>query len=88
MLRISIATRSDGSPALLIEGAITDDDVVVLDDACRERLNGSERLTLDLTHVTYLDDAALYYLQALRARGADVVSDSPFISELLRTERP
>lgn len=87
MLRISTATRSDGSPVLLIEGAITDDDLPVLDDVCLERLNGSARLALDLTHVTYLDDAALRYLEALRERGVDVVSRSPFIRELLKRER-
>lgn len=88
MLRISTATCSDGSPVLSIEGTITDDELPILDEVCRERLSGSSRLILDLTHVTYLDDAALRYLHGLRARGAEVGSRSPFIRELLRRERP
>lgn len=87
MLRISTATALDGSPVLVIEGSITDDDLMILDDVCRERLNGSTRLVLDLTHVTYLDDAARRYLDGLRDRGADVASRSPFIRELLKRER-
>ncbi|MCL4197524.1 MAG: hypothetical protein KJZ69_08530 [Phycisphaerales bacterium] len=87
MLRISTATRGDGLPVLVIEGSITDDELAILDEVCRERLNGSARLTLDLTHVTYLDDAALRYLCVLRARGAEVACRSPFIRELLARER-
>lgn len=87
MLRISTVTAPDGSPVVLVEGAITDDELALLEDVCRERRNGSARLTLDLTHVTYLDDAALRYLHALRVHGAEVVSRSPFIRELLKRER-
>jgi anti-anti-sigma regulatory factor len=87
MLRISTVTGPDGSPVVWIEGTITEDELELLDDVCRERLDTSRRLVLDLSEVTYIDEDARRYLCSLRDRGADIASGSPFINELLKRER-
>lgn len=88
MLRISTATDTHGATLLVVEGVIADDGAETLEEVCREQLLASRRIALDLTKVTFLDEAGLACLNRLRQRGIDVRSYSPFISELLKRSQP
>jgi anti-anti-sigma regulatory factor len=46
-------------------------------------LDGRRRLRLDLSHVTYVDGAGEGLLRALLDEGAEVISCSGFVAELL-----
>jgi anti-anti-sigma regulatory factor len=81
MLRI---TRTDGAPALRLEGRLVAAWLVELLSAWHEATAGGQTVVLDLSGVTFVDAAGAECLRDLLARGATVRGCSAFIAELLK----
>ena len=86
MLRITEIT--DGGPGVLLklEGKLRGPWVEVLSRVCSELSRGKPRvIRLDLSAVTFLDEAGTRLLRELMQGGAAVTA-SRFVAELLRRE--
>jgi anti-anti-sigma regulatory factor len=86
MLRITEIT--DGGPGVLlkVEGKLRGPWVEELSRVCSELSRGECRgIRLDLSAVTFLDEAGIRLLRALM-RGGSAVTASGFVAELLRRE--
>ena len=86
MLRITEIT--DGRPGVLLklEGTLRGPWVEELSRACAELSRGESRaVRLDLSAVTFLDEAGTRLLRALMRGGAAVIA-SGFVAELLGRE--
>jgi hypothetical protein len=80
-------SQPDDSTTLRVEGALTSDCLADFHRACAPALERPVRLSLDVSGVTFLDEAAIQALRLIRRSGARITGSSPFIRELLK-ERP
>ena len=76
--------HSAGAPGTFkLAGRLTGDAIDVLVDACMEIAAG---MILDLSEISYADDAGVKALGALRARGAVLQGSRPYLALLLKQE--
>ncbi len=85
MLRMS-HTPDDHTVRLTLEGKLAGPWVSELEFALEQELSRGETPALDLEQVRFVDAAGLDLLRRMRARGVEIVSQSGFVAELLRTE--
>jgi ABC-type transporter Mla MlaB component len=86
MLRIT-EVADDSGILLRIEGKLREPWVGELDRAARRRLaEGRGLIRLDLSSLTFADEAGVCLLHELLRQGAQVASASGFIRVLLRLE--
>ena len=79
MLRITKTTR-EGKTALKLEGRVAERWTAELERVCRTE---GFPLVLDFSGVTFADDRGAEMIRRLRAEGAELVSLSLFVHELL-----
>ena len=87
MLRISIRPVDAQGVTLRLEGQIIGPWVDELAKACEQFLREGRALTLDLTELTFADDAGVALLMNLERRNALVIGSSPFMTEQLKQPR-
>jgi anti-anti-sigma regulatory factor len=86
MLRITEIMDGDPSVLLKLEGKLRGPWVEELGRVCSELNRGEPRaIRLDLSAVTFLDEAGIRLLRALM-RGGAAMTASGFVAELLRRE--
>ena len=78
--RISTERCASVPTILRVEGRLAGDAVDVLMDAC---MDIGQVITIDLSEVSYADDAGVRALGELRARGAVLQSPRPYLAMLL-----
>ena len=83
MLRIESARTPDGRPKLRLEGRVVGPWVIELRRACEQAFTDGAGLALDLSEVTFVDQAGLELLCALGQRGV-AFDCSGFVAEQLR----
>jgi len=83
MLKIESIRTLDGRPMLRLEGRVIGPWVMELRRACERALTDGARLALDLSEVTFVDQAGLELLCALGQRGV-AFDCSGFVAEQLR----
>jgi hypothetical protein len=77
MAKISVARTASGYRVML-EGRLSAADLKRLERACRYALEHKFLpLELDLAKVASIDDAAHFYVERLRSRGAHVQNEPP-----------
>lgn len=79
-LRISTERCANVPTTIKVEGRLAGDAVDVLMDAC---MDIGQVITIDLSEVSYADDAGVRALGELRARGAVLQSPRPYLALLL-----
>src|SRR5258708_4876359 len=85
MLRITSVTN-DSYATLRLEGTLRGPWVAELARACEERTRSTERLSLDLSAVNFVDAAGLELLHGLLQRNVTLAACSALVAELLHTE--
>ena len=75
--------QSAGAGTFRLAGRLTGDAIDVLVDACMEIAAG---MILDLSEISYADNAGVKALGALRARGAVLQGSRPYLALLLKQE--
>jgi len=88
MLRITNLTDEPALPLLKAEGRLVGPWVILLRRHCRKLLNDGRTVDLDLSAVTYVDQAGLALLRDLVGRGVRLHACSAFVSELLNRKAP
>jgi anti-anti-sigma regulatory factor len=86
VLRITRVNAEGPLTTLRIEGRIDGAEVEELSRAASVAADGSARLLLDMSGVTFVDRAGVQLLQDLGARGAELQGCSNFIETLLNGE--
>jgi hypothetical protein len=84
VLKITQEFRTNGMVAIKLEGEILEPWVGDLRKACSEP--DADRLSLDLTAISYVDGAGAQLLREVVSAGAHVAACSSYIRELLRLE--
>jgi hypothetical protein len=88
MLKIAVADSSDQAITIRLEGRVIGPWVAELGRASERALARSGQLTLDLAHVSFIDQEGIALVRSLQARGAGLRNCSPFVGEQLREVRP
>lgn len=83
MLRITQAETADGGTTLRLEGQLSGPWVMELRRISEGCLAGSQRVHLDLSGVTFVDQAGTALLRELVGRRVEVGGRSHFAAELL-----
>ncbi len=83
MLKIESVRMSDGRPTLRLEGRLIGPWVIELRRACERALTDSAGLVLDLSEVTFVDQAGLELLCSLGQQGV-AFDCSGFVAEQLK----
>ena len=83
MLRITAIQVNGSSVTLKLEGKILAQWVPLLVRECEERLEKRERVVVDLSQVTFIDQSGIQMLQRASTLGVSIVNGSAFIAELL-----
>ena len=86
MLRITQSVDERSVATLRLEGKLLGLWVEELARSCDELFRWSARVRLDLSSVTFVDDAGLALLQDLLGRGVALAGCSRLIAELLQPE--
>lgn len=84
MLRIVEEQATDGSITLRLDGSLVSQWVEVLRSSCEQMFQHGNRLTLDLSGVSFADPAGVRLLQQLRAQQVSFINCSPFLREQLK----
>ena len=84
MIRITVVSNTGSQSRVVVEGRITSDSSVELASACLERLAGGDRLTLDLSSVTFADSDGIALLRELVERGCVLAECSELVRVLVR----
>ncbi len=84
MLKITRLPRKGRVLTIKLEGAILGPWVGAVREACSQLGRQSERLSLDLAAVSYMDAAGTRLLCELVGEGIEIAACSSFIAELLR----
>ena len=83
VLRIS-SRQTEGTPVrLTLEGNITGEWVVLLQDECRRHLAARESLELDLVGVGFIDRAGVALVRGLLARNVRLIGATALVDTLL-----
>jgi ABC-type transporter Mla MlaB component len=86
MLRISVTQSSENAVTLLLEGKVMDRTIEQLKESCDQALSRNQRLTLDLSGVSFVNRKAIAVLQQLLASEVTMVNCSGFVAEQLKAE--
>ena len=80
---------SEGSSdvRLKLEGRIVSDWVPLLREECLRILKEKRSVRLDFSDVTFVDDRGVEMLEALVARGVQLMNCSPLVEGLLQEEK-
>lgn len=83
MLRITCASAPSATRTVKIEGRITGEYVPELARAVTRAVGGAPRVVLDMSDVTFVDQAGATLLRQFRQQGVELVECSTFISTLV-----
>lgn len=86
MIRITTSLKSDEAVTLSLEGQLTDGTIAQLAAASEKLLASPAHLVLDLSGLTFADQAGAGLLRRLIEEGAEVELCSGFVEQLLRAE--
>lgn len=86
MIRITQAGESRSSATLKVEGTVCGEDAELLERECRRLCRRGLAIVLDLSGVSYADDAGLSAVRRLRDGGLPLTGCSIFIEGLLQEE--
>lgn len=81
---VTIGPEADGA-VLQLEGQIIGPWVDELQRTC-DRLLAARPITLDLTHVSFVERRGVELLRALGTRGVPLLHCSPFVAEQLKVQ--
>lgn len=84
MLKIVSLGNGHGATTLVLEGRLVGPWVEELRRSCDKALAATDRLTLDLGTVTFVDREGIELLRSLADRQAQLTNCSPFVAEQLR----
>ena len=85
MLKIVSVANGSGTAILVLEGRLIGPWVEELRRSCEQAFGSTERLTLDLGMVSFIERAGIELLRSLADRHARLNNCSPFVAEQLRT---
>ena len=88
MLKISEGKATKQTVLLRLEGRIVGPWVGELRQICEPLVSDGSKLALDLTEVTFADEAGVTLLASLRARGVKLLNAMPFVEEQLKSASP
>ncbi|MBK1704174.1 STAS domain-containing protein [Halochromatium glycolicum] len=83
MLRITPRADDDGVTVLTLEGRLTSDLIVILEQALAAAKLPSRQLALDLNDLSYVDQAGAAALRQLLASGVGIARSSDWLRLLL-----
>jgi anti-anti-sigma regulatory factor len=86
MLRISRVTDHDATTTLRVEGKLVGPWVGELNEVCVRQAAADGSVRLDLSAVSFVDDAGVKLLRELRGCGAKLAACSQLVAELLQWE--
>jgi anti-anti-sigma regulatory factor len=87
MLKITRIADDRLGVLLKLEGKLLEPWVGELIQVCEQPAAGMNRIRLDLSAVTFVDEAGVRLLRELLDRGVAVAAASGFVAELLRMEK-
>jgi anti-anti-sigma regulatory factor len=87
MLKIVAEAGENGSFVLRLEGRVIGPWVKELRRSCERTLATATGLTLDLSHVSFLDRDGVELLRSLGVRDVVLVNCSPFVAEQLKAAK-
>jgi anti-anti-sigma regulatory factor len=86
MLKITRVERPDSALTFKLEGRLLEPWVAEVRDVCTSRDGRAGRTSLDLSGVTFVDQAGVRLLRDLVHRGIGISAMSGFVAELLHLE--
>ena len=86
MVKISQIVDGSGISVVRIEGQVTGVWVAEVERYCRQLLEQSLPLTMDVADVSFLDRSGVRLFKDLLTSQATLLNCSPFLTELLRSE--
>ena len=86
MLRVSLVTERPGETRLLLEGEISAEWVLALEQQCIGLLEQRNRVVLDFKNVTSVDRRGIWMLRRLSALRCEFMECPPVIADLLKVE--
>ena len=85
MLKITTTADGDDRVRMKIEGSLREPWLAELIGECR-RVAAPQRISFDLSTVTFVDQPGVRFLRDWLARGATIDGSSGFVAEILRQE--
>jgi ABC-type transporter Mla MlaB component len=83
VLRITRLAELPPQITLKVEGRIQGDAVGLLEQECREQIDGGRRVQLDFADVAAIDRHGIAMLRGLRSDQLEIVRAAPFLGALL-----
>ena len=83
MIRITVVPSKDGRARVIVEGRLAEGTSVELARACLEHLGGGDQLVLDLSAVTFADNAGVQLVRDLIKRGCVLEECSDLVRTLV-----
>ena len=87
MVRITRVPGTDGVTRLHVAGRVAGDGATELGMSCDAYLVGRHPLVVDVSDVSFVDEAGLHILKRVVHRGGLLTGCSPFLSEMLDERR-
>jgi len=88
MMRITDVSRSESVARFRLEGRLTETTTAELVTAIEPAVGAGATALLDLSGITFADEAGVGTLRRLRANGVVLAGCSSFVSEMLRIDTP
>jgi anti-anti-sigma regulatory factor len=88
MLQLEIRDESSEVVVLHVNGRLVGDEVKFLEQEGRKHMCPSQRLTVDLDGVRFVDSAGAELLRGWAIQGVLLRGGSPFVRALLQTSTP
>ncbi|HKY70704.1 MAG TPA: hypothetical protein VJL88_02190 [Nitrospira sp.] len=85
MLKITKMEDNGAMVVLKLEGKVTDQWAVLLEEECRSLLGNGKRLFLNCADVQFLDDRGVDVLRNLPSQQVTLMGAPGFVTELLET---
>ena len=86
MLKITLHHGDDSTQTIKLEGKLLEPWLAEVLRVCRSRTGWSNRTSLDLSGLLFVDQAGATLLRDLIGGGVAVCASSPFVTELLHLE--
>jgi ABC-type transporter Mla MlaB component len=83
MLRITLVSQTKKEVVLKLEGWVSEENVVILEQEGARHLREAGRLVLDLTGVQFIDETGIALLRRWSGERLTLRSGSPFLGALL-----
>lgn len=83
MLRVTVVSQTKEEIALKVEGWVSEENVVLLEQEGARCLQEAGRLVLDLTGVQFIDQKGVTLLQGWSGKGLVLCGGSTFVRALL-----